>query len=69
MEKQEVRAFLKDYGLRLRNERINAKMTQLQVARIIGCSQAIISHIECGYMLPPPKIETALFDIYGINEL
>lgn len=62
--KTDVREWLSNYGNELRRKREKANMTQLEVARTIGCSQAIISHIECGYMLPPEKIETALLDLY-----
>ena len=66
-----VREHLKEYGRKFRNMRHKAKLSQLTAARMIGCSQAIISHIECGYMLPPTRIECALFELYkkGFNEL
>lgn len=68
--KEQTRKYLSEYGGAFREMRHNAKLTQLKVARMIGCSQAIISHIECGYMLPPPEIEDALHQIYreGVNE-
>lgn len=47
--------FLKDYGNYFKQLRLKAKLTQDEVAKSIGCSQAIISHIECGYMLPSKK--------------
>ena len=59
-----VREWLSNYGNEFRRKREKAKLTQLEVAWTLGCSQAIISHIECGYMLPPEKIETALLDLY-----
>jgi transcriptional regulator with XRE-family HTH domain len=62
--KTDVREWLSKYGNELRQKRKKANLYQLQVAQIIGCSQAIISHIECGYMLPPVNIETALLDLY-----
>lgn len=65
-DKLRVREFLSQYGAKLREKRKQIKFTQLQVAEIIGCSQAIISHIECGYMLPPPHIEKALIELYKI---
>lgn len=56
MNKSDVRTYLKDYGRRFRDMREQSELTQLKVAKQVGCSQAIISHIECGYMLPPPRI-------------
>jgi transcriptional regulator with XRE-family HTH domain len=61
MNKYEVRNFLEVYGQKIKALRVKAKLTQLEVAKICECSQAIISHIECGYMLPPPHIEKSLF--------
>ena len=52
--KDEVRAFLKEYGDNFKKLRYRANLRQVDVAAQIRCSQAIISHIECGYMLPPP---------------
>ena len=64
MSKSEVRQYLEAYGNGFRHKRKQAGLSQLEVAHIIGCSQAIISHIECGYMLPPSNIERALETIY-----
>ena len=64
MNKRAIREFLAVYGNNYREKREKAKLKQLEVAKIIGCSQAIISHIECGYMLPPEHIEKALNEIY-----
>ena len=63
---QSIRTFLSAYGDRVRTARQNADMTQLELARLIPCSQAIISHIEQGYMLPPPHIYIALQEILEI---
>ena len=64
MDKYQVRVFLYAYGKNFKEMREKTKLTQLQVANFIGCSQAIISHIECGFMLPPPYIEEALNKFY-----
>lgn len=66
MEQQAIRSFLISYGNSVRNARLKANMTQLQLARLIPCSQAIISHIEQGYMLPPPHILKAIHKILGV---
>lgn len=68
METLQIREYLKQYGARLRDMRIKAKLTQLDVARFIGISQAIISHIECGFFLPSDELESALLDVYN-NQL
>lgn len=65
MNKQEVRNFLEEYGQKVKVLRKKANLSQLEVAKIVECSQAIISHIECGYMLPPPHIEKAIFELLG----
>ena len=54
MDEKTIRAFLISYGDSVRIARLKANMTQLALSRLIPCSQAIISHIEQGYMLPPP---------------
>ena len=59
-----VEEYLKSYGRSFREKRLTAKMTQLGVARRLNISQAIISHIETGRMLPPLDIEEALIKIY-----
>lgn len=58
MDKSKTREFLIDYGIKIKTARENIGLTQLALARLIPCSQAIISHIECGYMLPPPILKT-----------
>jgi transcriptional regulator with XRE-family HTH domain len=68
MDKSQVRVFLYAYGKNFREMREKAKLTQLQVADAVRCSQAIISHIECGYMLPPPYIEEALIKFYDMRK-
>ena len=63
-----VEEFLKQYGMAFRDKRLSLGMTQLQVARWLNISQAIISHIETGRMLPPVEIEEALHDLFdGVN--
>ena len=59
-----IEEYLKSYGRSFREKRLAAKMTQLGVARRLNISQAIISHIETGRMLPPLDIEEALTKIY-----
>ena len=66
--KNMCRHFLHQYGFNLRAIRENLGLSQLEVAETIGCSQAIISHIECGYMLPPQHIEDALISIYFMQD-
>ena len=69
METLEIREYLKEYGARLRDMRIKSKLTQLEVAQFIGVSQAIISHIECGFFLSSDKLESALLDIYNTENV
>ena len=66
MDEQTIRNFLVSYGDKVRRARIKLELTQLKLARLIGCSQAIISHIECGYMLPPPHIKKAISEILKV---
>lgn len=63
--KRETRLFLKTYGKHFRDLRLANNLTQVEVAEMVECSQAIISHIENGLMLPPTKIELALIEIYN----
>ena len=62
--KRQARQYLKEYGKRLRAKREKLKLKQIEVAHIIGCSQSVISFIECGYMLPPTEIESELIELY-----
>jgi predicted transcriptional regulator len=64
VDKNDIRLFLAEYGEVMRSKRHKAKLPQIQVAHFIGVSQAIISHIECGLMLPPKEIENAIIEIY-----
>lgn len=66
MEQDTIRKFLISYGDSVRTARLKANMTQLKLARLIPCSQAIISHIEQGYMLPPPYISKAICEILEV---
>lgn len=56
--------YLKKYGNDFKTMRLKANISQLEVAQEIECSQAVISHIECGYMLPPLHIEKAMLELY-----
>lgn len=68
MRRHHVEEYLKQYGMAFRDKRLRLEMTQLQVARSLNISQAIISHIETGRMLPPKEIEEALHDLFnGVN--
>lgn len=64
MNEGKIRVFLEANGLHFREMRLKAKITQLKAAKMVGISQAIISHLECGYMLPPPHIIDSLQSIY-----
>lgn len=71
LEESFVRSYLISYGKNMRKLRKKAGFSQLDVAGILLCSQAIISHIECGYMLPPPHIHSGLIELYsggGLHE-
>jgi len=58
MNKEEIGKILKDM-------RINAKMTQNEVAQIIGRSQQVIGHWETGYSQPDANTLFLLCDLYG----
>lgn len=68
IDRYEIRQYLNKYGSEFKNRRIKAEKGQLEVARTIGCSQAIISFIENGYMLPPKVIEIAIDKLYKKSE-
>lgn len=67
VSKKQIRDFLKEYGKNFRLLRTRKKLSQLRVAQFVGVSQAIISHIECGYFLPSPELESTLIDLYKQN--
>ena len=56
--------YLTQYGANFREKRLQSELTQREVAKFLNISQAIISHIETGKMLPPIEIEDALNEIY-----
>lgn len=60
----QVEAYLKQYGEWFRYKKLSVGMSQLAVATQIGVSQAIISHIETGHMLPPIELELELSNLY-----
>ena len=64
MKEKFIHKLLLSYGDRIRVARIKAGLRQLDLARALGCSQSVISHIECGYMLPPPRIKKAISDLF-----
>lgn len=64
--REKVEAFLIEYGECFRRMRYDAKLSEKQVARMLGISQAIISHIETGKMLPPIELEDDLYRIYDV---
>jgi transcriptional regulator with XRE-family HTH domain len=59
-----IEKYLSDQGARLRQMRLQANYTQLEVAHLLNISQAIISHIETGHFLPPENLEESLIKIY-----
>ena len=64
-----IEKYLEAYGLAFREKRLRLKLTQLDVARKLNISQAIISHIETGHMLPTIDLEEALNELYKGGEL
>lgn len=59
-----VERYLSEQGARFREKRLQANLTQLEVAHLLNISQAIISHIETGHFLPPENLEESLIKIY-----
>lgn len=59
-----IEKYLSDQGARLRQMRLQANYTQLEVAHLLNISQAIISHIETGHFPPPEDLEESLTEIY-----
>jgi ribosome-binding protein aMBF1 (putative translation factor) len=64
MVKTVIRRILRKYGNSFREKREVAELTQLEVAKRLHCSQAIISHIEAGLYLPSEKFERELTELY-----
>jgi transcriptional regulator with XRE-family HTH domain len=59
-----VERYLSEQGTRFREKRLQANLTQLEVAHLLNISQAIISHIETGRFLPSKDLEEDLLEIY-----
>ena len=65
MIKSLIRAYLRKYGNELRTKSEIAKVSQIEVAKKLACSQAIISHLETGHFLPSEKFESKLIELYN----
>lgn len=63
-----VEEYLRRYGEHLREQRRLRNLTQIEVAKLLHISQAVVSHIETGQMLPPKTIENALIKLYQTCE-
>ena len=63
--REKIEEYLSTYGATLREKRKRIELSQLQVAHLLNVSQAIISHIETGHMLPPIELEEALIELYA----
>lgn len=59
-----VERYLSEQGARFREKRLQANLTQLEVAHLLNILQAIISHIETGRFLPSKDLEEDLLEIY-----
>ena len=55
-------------GKELRLARLNAGLTQLEVAHLAGVDVAILSRIETGHVLPGPNMEQVLKQVTGWTE-
>ena len=64
--REKVETFLIEYGENFRRMRHDAKLSEKLVARMLGISQSIISHIETGKMLPSEELEAELYRIYEV---
>ena len=65
MFKELARKYLRRYGNDFKTMREISKLSQIEVAKRLKCSQAIISHIETGQMLPSKKFEQELISLYN----
>ncbi|MFC4661698.1 helix-turn-helix transcriptional regulator [Oceanobacillus aidingensis] len=52
---------------RLIQERKKKKLSQKELAKIIGCSEATISYLENGRMKPGLEISLSLQEIFDLN--
>lgn len=61
----------KKFGRFLREQRLKLKMSQPQIARVVGCHTQFISNIERGICAPPLKVLKVLTKLYKLspNEL
>ena len=53
--------------LRIKQERLNAKWTQLYIARKIGLTRTAVSEIETGKQLPSYKILIKLENLFNLS--
>jgi ribosome-binding protein aMBF1 (putative translation factor) len=63
-----VEEYLRRYGEHLREQRQRCGLTQIKVAQSLHISQAVVSHIETGQMLPPKIIEDAMIKLYRARD-
>lgn len=62
-----ARKYLAYYGDNFKALRAKTGLSQTEVARELKISQSVISHIECGVMLPPSALEEKLLALYELH--
>lgn len=56
---------MKKYGKEAKNARIGAGLTQNDLARLVGVSQACISRIESGTLSPRATVISKMLKLYS----
>jgi DNA-binding XRE family transcriptional regulator len=54
-------------GQAMRGARRRLGMTQLALARQVGCTESLITKIETGRAMPHPELKTAIATALGIQ--
>lgn len=58
---------MKEIGDRLRTLRTTAKLTQVQLGKMLGVQQSRINRYESGQSTPSPELFTQIADIFDVS--
>ena len=58
---------MENFGKQLKRERINKKISQTCLAKLVGCKRANIANIESGRIYPSFRVLVKLKEILALN--
>lgn len=67
MNSREMKAFYVDLGARITEARVEAQMTQLELAEAIGMARSSVSNIEAGRQRVPAHVVASISYVLGVK--